>query len=255
MPIVLLISCSCVQFKDAVKAQCKSPAYLASQKAGTTRGCAGANDLYTKIKPPQTIFKGLIIDHLIAGEHNMVIPDTASSVSKVTDVMKKLYDKGYSIVVALVYSSKDQCRKNGSGLEFKGPQAGQYDMNAARDVGEGKVYEDSGYGNALLNGMGVFDWARKEFAGLGNKFMVIDNSDFTATPENKIAGGATSGGALWDTATHKIKMQCKSGYSGCTLSAVSAKFSVETRDSSIEKTTSTKAGTAFGYAEAAQCKP
>ena len=140
-------------------------------------------------------------DYLIEKGANLIIPDVATEPDKIIKLMKKLKDAGYSIVITMVYAPKAQCEKNGAGKQTNG----LYNLAKARDTGEGKKYSSNAYELALGHAATVFDQAKNpENVWVGNTFMIIDNSDFLLTPEQKITPSATSVGVSWNTLTQKV---------------------------------------------------
>jgi hypothetical protein len=195
--------------------------------------CVGAKDLYTEMKPPQSAFKKAMRKELMKDGKNLIIPDTATGLTNtVKDLMNELQTAGYSVVVTMIYSPVAQCFRNGAGLEYKEStgHAGQYKLSgtdAARDIGEGKKYSPKAWGWSISRALDVFNHCKNKNIGLGNSFLVIDNTDVRATTTDKIAKGI-----LWRVDKQKPKFVCsKPGKSDASCkSSTAATFEVEDRN-------------------------
>jgi len=183
-------------------------------ECGLSQDCVGASDFYSGItKEYQKDFLNhRVIPYLIRRGKNIIFPTVARR-GHAQAIMEKLKEEGYSVSIVMVYAPLAKTRKNAQGVEADG----RVDLRSAREVDEGKKWGKMGYGPALANGWDVFKYARRHNIGWGNKFAVLDNSNYGLTTRQKmgLVDGAKEAGSIgktWDAATKKVRLICNKPY-------------------------------------------
>lgn len=110
-------------------------------------------------KKPMDKLKGKLIDDAIGRKQNIVIPDTASDISKLCALAERLAKEGYKDEWVVIYASKEVCEKRGK----------------SRELAEGKRYSSANWVKSIK---AVQDIQEKlDELGRGAQVKILDNSD------------------------------------------------------------------------------